>query len=67
MILDSTPNILQLCQKWFWIPLKLFYGHIRNDFGFHSKYFTVMSAMISDDSTQNIYFMVMSQMTLDST
>ena len=23
-----------MCQKWFWIPLKIFYGHIRNNFLF---------------------------------
>ena len=36
-----------------WILLKIFYSHIRNDLGFHSKYFMVTSEMIWD-STQNI-------------
>ena len=31
MILDSTQNILQSCQKLFWIPLKIFNSHVRND------------------------------------
>ena len=34
-------------------PLKIFYGHIRNNFGFHSKYFPVTLDMILD-SNQNI-------------
>ena len=41
------------------------YSHVRNDFGFHSKYFMVMSEMILDST--HIYFMVMSEMILDST
>ena len=34
IILNSTQNILQSYQKSFWIPLKIFYSHVRNDFGF---------------------------------
>ena len=54
---------MYLCTSWHYI-LKIFYSHIRNDFGFHSKYFMVMSEMILD-STQN--FRVTSEMILDST
>ena len=35
------------------IPFKIFYSHVRNDFGFYSKYFVIMSEIILD-STQNI-------------
>ena len=31
-MLDSTQNILQSYQKWFWIPLKIFYSNIANIF-----------------------------------
>ncbi len=51
MILDSTKNILWSCQKWFWIPLKLFYGQVRIDgFGviIHIVWLYLESKIISD-------------------
>ena len=35
----------------YWILFTIFYSHVRNDFGFHSKYFMVISEMILN-STQ---------------
>ena len=51
IILDSTQIIFQSYQKWFGIPLKLFYDHIRNDgFGVitHIVWLYLESKIISD-------------------
>ncbi len=41
----------------YWILFTIFYSHVRNDFGFHSKYFMVISEMILN-SSQNILLSV---------